>query len=307
MKKPLLFIIASMMIAEAYAARPHGKMTELNIMSFNIRYENKFDKENGWDDRKEACIEVIRRESPDVAGFQEPRIRQVNYLTENLTDYANVRLGNDFGLKGREDGGYHVMIMWKRDKYLMLDHGSFWMSETPEKASIGWDAHNRRVAVWVRLMDLKTRKQFVYLTTHFDHKGVVARQKEAEMIADRIREMSAADPTLPVFVSGDLNMRIDNPSLAPLHALMRPARETAPETDDKPSYNGFGKTRQHYLDHIFYRNAEPVRYRTLDGDYGIPYVSDHYPVICTFRLYPVEKRRRSENAAAKKDVASDKN
>ena len=275
-----LLLLAAALLATGTAATASDRNPDLKLMSFNVRYINKIDGDNCWDNRKEAVVEVGRRECPDVAGFQEPRGVQVGFICGELSDiYANVRLGGDYGDKRYPEGGSNMIVIWRKDKFLMLDHGYFWLSETPDRVSRGWDAMCRRIAVWVRLMDLKSGKQFFYLNTHFDHKGREARLREAEMVAEQVR--LKAGESLPAFVSGDLNMKVDSPSLAPLREIMKTARENAPITDDKPSFNGFGKSRLH-IDHILYRNARPLCYQTLDGDYGVPYVSDHYPIVCTF-------------------------
>ena len=63
------------------------------------------------------------------------------------------------------------------------------------------------------------------------------------------------------------------------------ARDKAPESDNRATFNGFGKEKPLWIDHIFYRNALPVRYETLDGaNYGVRYISDHYPIVCTFNF-----------------------
>lgn len=280
MKQPLLLGIAVLMFCGAATASASERNPDLKLMSFNVRYVNNIDGDNSWKNRRQAVIAVVESEQPDVIGFQEPRGEQVEFLCRELGDrYANVKLGGDYGDKRYPGGGSHMIVMWRRDKYLMLDHGSFWLSPTPGRLSRGWDAMCRRVAVWVKLLDLKSGRQFFYMDTHFDHKGREARLHEAEMAAERTMALSGG--SMPAFVSGDLNMKVDDPSLEPLRRIMQPARQTAPESDDKPSFNGFGQSAL-YIDHIFYRNAKPRRYSTLDGDYGVPYVSDHYPIVCTF-------------------------
>ena len=108
-----------------------------------------------------------------MIGFQEPKRPQLDYLVEHLPEYGHVEMGRDCGVK--PDGGEHLMVMYLKGKYDLLDWGHFWLSDTPEKASHGWDAMCRRVTVWVKLRDKKTDREFFYFDTHLDHKGKTAR------------------------------------------------------------------------------------------------------------------------------------
>ena len=69
--------------------------------------------------------------------------------------------------------------------------------------------------------------------------------------------------------------------------FMWSARETAPdgEADDVYSYNNFGEGTPRFtwnIDHIFYRKVTPIRFRTINNDgYGVPYISDHFPILFT--------------------------
>lgn len=116
---------------------------------------------------------MIRRERPDVIGFQEPKRPQLDYLIEQLPEYGHVEMGRDYGVKS--DGGEHLMVMYLRDKYELLDWGYYWLSETPDRVSRGWDAMCRRVTVWVKLRDRYTDGEFYYFDTHLDHQGNTAR------------------------------------------------------------------------------------------------------------------------------------
>ena len=260
--------------------------TELKLMSYNIRYINAPGDEGefAWDARKASSIEMIHREAPDVIGFQEPKRPQLDYLVEHLPEYGHVEMGRDCGVK--PDGGEHLMVMYLKEKYDLLDWGHFWLSDTPEKASHGWDAMCRRVTVWVKLRDKKTDREFFYFDTHLDHKGKTARLEGAAM---NVRMMlQIAGDKAPVFISGDMNAAFGAPTesfLAPYVQWLDVARDKAPESDNRATFNGFGKEKPLWIDHIFYRNALPVRYETLDGaNYGVRYISDHYPIVCTFNF-----------------------
>ena len=260
--------------------------TELKLMSYNIRYIDAPGDEGefAWEARRESSITMIRRERPDVIGFQEPKRPQLDYLIEQLPEYGHVEMGRDYGVKS--DGGEHLMVMYLRDKYELLDWGYYWLSETPDRVSRGWDAMCRRVTVWVKLRDRYTDGEFYYFDTHLDHQGNTARLEGAALNVAKMKQI--AGKKAPVFISGDMNAEFDTPTgrfLDPFMKWMKPARNKAAESDDRATFNGFGKTGLHWLDHLFYRNARPLKYETLDGaDYGVKYISDHYPVVCIFKF-----------------------
>ena len=264
-----------------------AEKADLKLMSFNIRYYKKgADGSNGWENRKEAVLKMLREENPDIVGFQEPHRPQVDYLKVHLSDYGSVDMGRDADtdIEKKPDGGEHLMLMYRKSRYILLDSGFFWLSETPEKASRGWDAMCRRVTVWGKFRDRKNGKEFYYFDTHFDHIGPNARKHEAEMMAAKMREIAGDKAT--VFGSGDLYTTDDHDALSPLRAWMSGARETSPVTDKLPSFNDWGKYDL-WIDHIFYRRAKILGYKTVmnsEAKYGVPYLSDHNPIYALFKL-----------------------
>ena len=292
MMKKLLLFVALLGLALPLRAQDDKALAaaaakaDLKLMSFNIRYYKPgADGDNGWVGRRAACLEMIRAESPDVIGFQEPHRPQIDYLKVNLPEYAEVDMGRDAAtdIEEKPDGGEHLMIMYRRSKYILLDSGFFWISPTPECPSRGWDAMCRRVTVWVQLKDRKTGKEFFYFDTHFDHIGKQARAESARMMVARMKRI--AGEKAAVFLSGDLNTTYDNALLDPLKAWMQSARHAAPVTDELPTFNDFGK-RSLWIDFIFARNARALAYRTLvdSGRYGVPFLSDHNPVYALYKL-----------------------
>lgn len=291
MMKKLLLFVALLGLALPLRAQDDKALAaaaakaDLKLMSFNIRYYKPgADGDNGWVARRTACLEMIRAESPDVIGFQEPHRPQIDYLKVNLPEYAEVDMGRDAAtdIEKKPDGGEHLMIMYRRSKYILLDSGFFWISPTPECPSRGWDAMCRRVTVWVQLKDRKTGKEFFYFDTHFDHIGKQARAESARMMVARMKRI--AGEKAAVFLSGDLNTTYDNALLDPLKAWMQSARHAAPVTDELPTFNDFGKRSLCRL--LFARNARALAYRTLvdSGRYGVPFLSDHNPVYALYKL-----------------------
>lgn len=275
-------------VLAALAAR--GADTQLKVMSFNIRCTMDSDKGDlSWDARKEPCLKMLAAERPDVVAFQEPRTDQVEFLKENLPQYAclaePVRLPT-------ATLPQHNVIMFLRDKYELLDSGHYFMSETPETMSKGWDGDQNRLTIWVHLRDNSTGGDFFFFCTHLDHKGAEARLKGSELNLSMMKKI--AGNKNPVFIMGDMNASyapndMRRAQLEPYYRWMWSARETALDTDlETLSYNGFDLSKQRStwnIDYIFYRKAKALEYRVIDTPaYGVEYISDHWPItmICEF-------------------------
>lgn len=250
----------------------------LSIMSFNIRYDNPEDGENSWQNRKEACVRMIRTIKPDVFGIQEGLDNQVEDLETLLHEYHRQGEGRSPG----EDSNEYAAIFYLKDKFEFLAGNTFWLSETPDSISRGWDARYNRVATWVHLKDKSRGKTFLYFNTHLDHKGEVARIESTRLIVDKLKEVNK--DSVAVFLSGDFNALPNDPLFAPVKAYMKDVRMEVNPADSTQTTNGWGKEPQYkVIDYIFFKYAEPIGYKVITEDYGVPYISDHYPILGTFK------------------------
>lgn len=251
---------------------------EIKIMSFNIRYDNPDDDENCWNNRKEACIDMINDQKPDVFGIQEGLIHQVCYFDSCLQNYAWIGEGRDSLIKNNE----YSAVFYDSTKFNLMKSGTFWLSETPEFASKGWDARYNRIATWVYLKDRNNEKEFLMMNTHFDHKGQIARYESSKLIVDKVKEITHND-SLTVFIMGDFNARPGDELFEPISAYFKSAQKEAPITDQFGTTNGYGSEPEgKIIDYIFYRNATPIHYQTIMKNYGVAYISDHYPITAVF-------------------------
>lgn len=258
--------------------RPAG---EIELISFNIRQGSAAEKDGPyrWTKRREAVLDMIEQRSPSVIGIQEGEIDQVRYLERHCPQFARIGVGRDDGA----EGGEIMAIFYRSDRFDVPASGTFWLSETPGQVSRGWDAACNRTVTWAQLREKATGKEFYYLNTHFDHMGETARRESARMVADFVRERIPDGAT--VIVGGDLNTDISHPGLAPLKEALQTARDIADPTDRGGTFNGFGSAPGNIvIDHIFCRNVSDPALETLRDGYGAGYLSDHYPVVFTFRL-----------------------
>ncbi len=249
------------------------------VMSFNIRMSDgsqQSDGENHWQYRKEAVVDMLLGEHPAAIGMQEVCWEQMEYLREHLTGYEGIGVGRDDGNKA----GEVMAIFYDKERLELVQSGTFWLSETPDTVSRGWDAACHRTATWAQLRDRKSGEVWVLINTHLDHKGPQARKEGMHLIAERVEQFKELGHR--VVITADFNATTDEEIFAPLYAAAEDARKEATASDQSMTFNGWGKSHSQ-IDHIFCHGFEVERFEVLTGDYGVPYISDHYPVAAELR------------------------
>lgn len=274
MKKAILILLSVACMLPALNGCKKGEQT-LKVISYNIRVGSAPDGDNHWDKRKPASPAMIADQKPDIFGLQEALQMQLDYLTETCPDYKYVGVHRDDG----DTKGEVMAIFWNTKTQEMIKWGNFWLSETPEVPSRGWDAMCFRTATWALLKDKRYNKEYYYVNTHLDHVGEEARAKGLSLIVDRIDDINPEG--YPMILTGDFNVELGDPCLQSLVGRMESVRDIAPVTDSLVTYNGWGTTdRDTAIDYIYESgfSATPS-FECIRKTYeGIPYISDHYPV-----------------------------
>lgn len=258
---------------------------DISLMTFNLRYSTPRDGENSWDNRKAFVADLIKYYEPHIFGVQEALDEQMQYLDEVLTAYTFVGVGRDDGKKKGEYSG----IFYQKDQYELLEGKTFWLSQQPDKPSVGWDASMERICTYVHLKQKTSGKQFWVFNAHFDHKGKKARAKSVNLILQWVEKKNMAGEV--VFVTGDLNLSPDEKPIKKLAKVMADSWEVTKNPPYGPTgtFNGFEFDRPltRRIDYIFVSrgNVDVNKYRTIDDFREFRYPSDHMPVIihCSFK------------------------
>lgn len=289
-----LFIVAGMTVLVLVI----GKLTEVRpliVMSYNIRLGVANDSLNSWDNRKPATIAMLNDVNPDVFGVQEAYDFQVKYILDNCPRYKAVGVGREDGVSA----GEHMSVFYDTTRVALKTWGTYWLSETPDVPSLGWDAACYRTATWALLRDLEKKKDFFFVNTHLDHVGKVARREGLALIYNRIRKMNPKG--IPMVLTGDFNVLPDDPCLQDINTLMHSARFDSRQADAIGSFNGFGaygnsagapvlddsacdRESLRPLDYIYYSGFKSALFKVVTKTYlDIPYISDHYPVFAVLK------------------------
>ena len=262
------------LVQPAFAAGSGDDGESLKVISFNLRNGEANDGTNSWRYRCPASLLMVQEECPDIMGVQEAYDYQVQFISDNMPEYKNVG-------GGREDGkhkGEHMSIFWNKKKIALRKWGTFWLSETPDKPSKGWDAACFRTATWALMKDKRTGHEFYYVNTHLDHVGKTAQKEGLALIVKRIQEINPEG--LPMVLTGDFNVSSDDPVLDDLDRMMKSARSSAERTDNLNSFNGWGRDTTSIIDYIYYSGFSSCpQFETVQKKYADrPFISDHYPV-----------------------------
>lgn len=273
-----------------HLTRHAAPSSALNVMTFNIRYNNPDDGENAWPQRRDLVAKTIRFYQVDLLGVQEALHEQMQDLSESLPEFKWIGAGRD---DGKEKGEYSA-IFYRPDRFKLLQQQTFWLSATPERAgSVGWDAAITRVCTWGQFRDQPTGKAFFIFNTHFDHIGETARRESAKLVLENIRRQAAAAPAI---LTGDFNATdtsavyqiLSEGALAPAAPshLLYDTRHISllPHYGPLWTFHGFGKVAARPgIDYVFVTSGVKVlRHGTIAE--GERYASDHLPVLAELRF-----------------------
>ncbi len=264
---------------------------DIRMMTFNIRLNTPSDSLNAWRYRKDMVASMIHFHKADIIGVQEALWDQVQDMEKRLPEYARIGVGRDDGQKA----GEFMAIYYRKNRFYPLEHGTFWLSESPEKPGKGWDAACNRTVTWCRFKDTKTRKEFFHFNTHFDHMGEIARRESAVLLLKKIAEMAG---NLPVVVTGDFNSKPDSEPYKILingidqadHLKLINSKQVSrfPHHGSDGTFNWFqiaNLANDQPIDYIFIKNKIDVIYHgTLTDTFNGKFPSDHMPVLAEISI-----------------------
>lgn len=250
----------------------------LTVATYNLRYDNPRDSLDLWKNRYPALADLVQFHNFDIFGTQEGLKHQLEDLKKVLTTYEYIGVGRNDG----KEAGEYVAIFYKKDKFKVLESGTFWLSPDTEKPNVGWDAALPRICSWGKFKEKSSGFVFYFYNVHFDHIGIQARKESALLILSKIR---ASSGKIPVILTGDFNVDENNESYILLKdsETLRDAYEIASiRLAPNGTFNSFDVTRKSVgrIDHIFLSPGfEVSRYGILTNTYNGRYPSDHFPVM----------------------------
>lgn len=270
----LLAVVAALGVA---GVGPESAMS-LSVVTYNIRYDEPRDGEDRWEKRREVTAETIRAHDPDLVGVQEALRHQLDDLERLLPGYAEIGVGRE-----GETRGEYSAILYRSDRFDVLESGTFWFSDTPETpGSTSWGNMTIRICTWAHFRG-REGELWMY-NTHLDNHSHASRVKSAAMIGHRI---CARGEGAPVIVTGDFNADENDPAVEAMKdathgpGLVDTFRVAHPDEKDVGTFNDFGRgpAGRSKIDYIFVSKRVKVveagiDRRKIEGRFG----SDHFAV-----------------------------
>lgn len=260
------------------------------VMTYNIRFagNEETDGSNAWSKRKNLIASMISFHHADIVGLQEALLLQINDLTELLPSYSWVGVGRDDG----NNKGEFSAILFLNARFEVIEQSTFWLSETPDTPSMGWDAAFPRVVTWIEIKDKVTEKEFFIFNTHYDHIGDTARINSSKLLKKRIAEIVDDQPVL---LMGDFNTQDSTEaykiltSKASEEPVLYDAQFVSKSVHhgSHVTFNGFGTSLEpgNKIDFIFVNNDILVlEHGVIDEVVDGRYPSDHMPVVAEIKL-----------------------
>ena len=263
---------------------------DIRVATCNVRYMHADDAGNGWEFRKERLADALNSIHADVIGTQEAYFEQKQFLKKRLKGYKVVGVGREDGKKK----GEHSAIFFNKKRFRALECGNFWLSETPDVPSLGWDAACIRIATWAFLEEKSTGKKFFFVNTHLDHVGVQARREGVSLLCRKAKEIGG---DCPMVITGDFNIYKESDDIAFIKSMgLCHVYDIAEEKKLQPAtWHGYQDMEEHVrsvrqevpqiIDYIFINQGKCSYYEIMEpkGPDG-GFLSDHCPVFADITL-----------------------
>ena len=239
----------------------------MKIVTFNLRMDTPEDGPHRFLFRREAIVERIRREGPDILGFQEALPEMDAYLRRELPEYTFLGHGRSERYEGEANP-----IAYRTERFALKAYSTRWLSPTPRIPGSRFSEDQSicpRIFVTAELYDRQEGAVFRVVNTHLDHEGPMARIRALELIAGEIPD------DLPTVLMGDFNCPPEDPALEPLKGRFRDMSEGLGHSFH--CFEGYYNGATQKIDYIFataeFRKSACELWKNQDT-----ILSDHYPV-----------------------------
>lgn len=254
---------------------------DVKIMSYNLKISG--DGIRAVEKRAVHILNTMNEKKPDSIGVQEADKNWVETLAEGLSDYVHIEKYRDDGIAEGESSA----IFYLKDKYNLIGSGHFWLSETPDEPSIGWDAACPRICTYAVLENKETGFVYAHFNVHFDHVGQKAQAESVSLITAKIASIA---PDIPVVLTGDFNVAEGSDCYnALVECGLKDTKFLAKKADNHATYHGY---------HVVYPSTKPIDFvftnayvssvkssRIDSGFIDHVLASDHFPLTVEMTLF----------------------
>ena len=244
----------------------------MKLISFNIRSAND-PNGHSFDERAPRMKKIIEKYDPDLIGFQEVVPGWMKHIPEDYSEKYEIFHKYRCEPPDKEEG---CTILWKKGQFDLLDQGYFWLSDTPNIVSQGWDCRGyHRIAVWVKLREKKTGVEFHFFNTHYGFSDE-CQMKSAKLILDHFKPLGVRT----FFITGDFNMFSHSPAYKYMTGYLQDVNALL-DNDTSNTYHGYNpdfKGHPGPIDFCFItpKTVLPLGCKKITDTFDGKYPSDHY-------------------------------
>lgn len=280
-KRIFIILICMILVIELCSCRNKSACSSENdtikLSTYNIRTNISEDSVvKTWDYRKEYVVEQLKSEKPDILCVQEAKESQFNYLVKMLPHYNNLY----YNRKQTQNDSEGLAIFYN-NKFKLLENNRFWLSETENTSSFGWNSKYERFAILAIFAYKNTKQKFCIVNTHLEFNNLIAQKNSIELINKKIPS------DISSIIMGDFNFKENSNEYKYALNYFIDCKALAKYVEDSFTYNCFGnESKFQKIDYIFTKNSqfEVLKYQVHNEKYGEIYASDHFPVSITIRL-----------------------
>ena len=244
----------------------------IKTVSFNIRCCDDVDG-HAISERAPRLNEILFKIKPDLIGFQECQLPW-----EPLIEDAYLKDYEMYLVHRAEKNPESTPILWRRDRFSCLEKGHFWLSDTPDVESRGWDElfNCYRICLWALLQDKESGEKFVFMNTHYGF-GDKGQCDSGDLIAARAKAIG----DYPIVLTGDFNMKPTDAGYGQITSYFTDSNAVT-SRDFRATFHGYApeKHLDEHIDYCFVNDkVMPVSYTMLDETFDGKYPSDHYGLL----------------------------
>ncbi len=289
LKKYLLIFVLTLNLISCRNSTTNDSV--MRVMTFNIRLDVASDSLNAWPYRKDKVAGMILFHGADIIGIQEALPGQVQELSDRLPEFSWYGIGRDDG----KSSGEFMAVFYRKNRFETLHQSTLWLSETPDRPGLGWDAACNRTVTRIHFLDKLNHREFYLFNTHFDHMGETARRESARLLR---RETELLAGQYPVIVTGDFNATPETEVYKILSAETGQGKarlfdsqfiSVLPHHGPNGTFTGFDLNSLSkplpLIDYIFVNEKLKVlRHGTLSDNVDGFFPSDHFPVLAELQF-----------------------
>ncbi len=241
----------------------------MNIVTFNVRICDDANG-NSVNERAPRLKKILEKYNPDIVGFQEATPKWMEFFNEYYGEKFEI-FNKYRALNNKES----TPIIWKREKYDLIDKGYFWLSDTPWIESLGKDTWEcKRICMWVLLKEKSTNKEFYYFNTHFGFGD------EDQLNSVKLIKQTADILNAEAFIlTGDFNMHLDSKAYTKMTEYYTDVN-MATVKDTGTTFHNYGEVEDEHIDYCFINSKKisPINSKVIDDTVDGKYPSDHYGI-----------------------------